>query len=379
MCSKAVMSLRPKLLFVSPCTPDPLGTGWEQRSYAFLLAYSKIMDVELWFRPTWDNTDLARLHRLHGLSIRIHAYEPSVLRTKGSQMNLAFESAIAKADHLHLFRLPFAIKHKSLFWDIDELPGGAREGTAPWGRTAERVQKSVDDMQSFIEFAPLCTSVFASSPLENYPGMAATITIPNVVQRPVTNTPRASNSNTLLFVGNLTHMPNWDAIQFLLQDIARHLPQNLNLRIVGRSPLRAVDMAYLAAETEKGRVETFFDVEDCGPHYAACFAAVVPVRFGGGTRVKIVEAFAHQCPVISTSKGCEGLGVTDGQELLIRDDAHGFAEACGRLHADTQLRTDLTAKAFAHFELHNAQSALECQLFAALASKGVDFTPPPSL
>ena len=66
---------------------------------------------------------------------------------------------------------------------------------------------------------------------------------------------------------------------------------------------------------------------------ARASVAVVPVRYGGGTRVKILESFAHRVPVVSTSLGAEGLDVEDGVHLLIADDPEQFAAAVVRLLA----------------------------------------------
>lgn len=78
---------------------------------------------------------------------------------------------------------------------------------------------------------------------------------------------------------------------------------------------------------------------------AAADIAVVPIRFGGGTRIKILEAFAHGLPVVSTTVGCEGLDVIDGQHLLVADDPAAFAAACLRLSEDAELRTRLVTAA----------------------------------
>ena len=76
---------------------------------------------------------------------------------------------------------------------------------------------------------------------------------------------------------------------------------------------------------------------------------MVPVRYGGGTRVKILESFAHRVPVVSTSLGAEGLDVEDGVHLLIADDPEQFAAAVVRLLRDAQLRVRLTEAAEARY------------------------------
>jgi glycosyltransferase involved in cell wall biosynthesis len=76
---------------------------------------------------------------------------------------------------------------------------------------------------------------------------------------------------------------------------------------------------------------------------------VVPVRYGSGTRVKILEAFANRIPVVSTSVGAEGIGGVDGVHLLIGDDAQGLAAATVRLLTEPDLRRRVTDAAFELF------------------------------
>ena len=73
--------------------------------------------------------------------------------------------------------------------------------------------------------------------------------------------------------------------------------------------------------------------------------AIVPLRYGSGTRVKILESFAHRIPVVSTTLGAEGLDVEDGVHLLLADDAEGLAAATVRLLGDSELRVRLADEA----------------------------------
>jgi glycosyltransferase involved in cell wall biosynthesis len=91
------------------------------------------------------------------------------------------------------------------------------------------------------------------------------------------------------------------------------------------------------------------EVPDVLPELAAADVAVVPVRFGGGTRIKILEAFAYGVPVVSTTVGCEGLDVVDGEHLLVADTPDSFAAACARILADAELRARLTENARARW------------------------------
>ena len=78
---------------------------------------------------------------------------------------------------------------------------------------------------------------------------------------------------------------------------------------------------------------------------ARASVAVVPIRYGGGTRVKILESFAHRVPVVSTTLGAEGLDVQDDVHLLLADDPDEFAAATVRLIGDPALRTRIADKA----------------------------------
>jgi glycosyltransferase involved in cell wall biosynthesis len=88
------------------------------------------------------------------------------------------------------------------------------------------------------------------------------------------------------------------------------------------------------------------------PELARADLAVVPLRSGSGTRLKILESFAHRLPVVSTTLGAEGLDVEDGVHLLVADDAGGFAAACERLLTDDDLRVRIADAAEQHFLDH---------------------------
>jgi glycosyltransferase involved in cell wall biosynthesis len=83
------------------------------------------------------------------------------------------------------------------------------------------------------------------------------------------------------------------------------------------------------------------DVPDVRPHLADAAVVMVPLRVGGGTRIKILEALAAARPVVSTTVGAEGLGLRDGEHLLIADQPEAFARAVARLLGDASLRRGL--------------------------------------
>ena len=147
----------------------------------------------------------------------------------------------------------------------------------------------------------------------------------------------------MVFTGSMDWLPNEDGMLYFAKEILPRIRRTLpdaTLSIIGRSPTPAV--ARLGAEpgiTVTGRVD------DVRPHMAAGTAYVVPLRIGGGTRLKIFEAMAMGKAVVSTTVGAEGLPVTDGQDILIADTPDGFAEAVVRVMRDDALRGRLESAA----------------------------------
>jgi glycosyltransferase involved in cell wall biosynthesis len=140
---------------------------------------------------------------------------------------------------------------------------------------------------------------------------------------------------TLLFLGTYIYPPNVEAVEWLLADIwpriIRALP-SARLLIGGPHPDRIP--SYQNAPVG---VEFLGFVEDLGELYRRCRVVCCPIRAGAGTRIKIIEAAAFGRPVVATAIGNEGLELRDGHEVLLRDDAGGFAEACVELLTDTTL------------------------------------------
>ncbi|HEY7425432.1 MAG TPA: glycosyltransferase family 4 protein [Gemmataceae bacterium] len=155
-------------------------------------------------------------------------------------------------------------------------------------------------------------------------------------------TGRRPGPPVLLYVGAMSWAPNASAACFLaselLPKVRRQFP-DIRLRIVGRNPTTEVEaLRHLAGVEVTGTVESMI------PHLEEAHALVVPLEAGGGTRLKILEAFAAGLPVVSTPVGCEGLGVTHGEHLLVADREQ-FAENVLALLADERLGTQLAARA----------------------------------
>lgn len=147
--------------------------------------------------------------------------------------------------------------------------------------------------------------------------------------------------NTLVFSGALTYSANCDAAGHFLADVYPRIRQTIpavTLRVTGRTD--GVDLGSLP---RREGVEYTGYVEDIRPVIAQSWASVVPLRIGGGTRLKILESMALGTPVISTSKGAEGLDVSDGENILIADEPREFADKAVDLLRSPQLRGRLAA------------------------------------
>lgn len=147
---------------------------------------------------------------------------------------------------------------------------------------------------------------------------------------------------TLVFVGNMNYRPNIDGVLWfcheLLPYIRRKVPE-VEMWIVGIDPQPEVKQLNGDSVHVTGRVD------DVRPYYGKSTVCVVPLRAGGGTRLKILEAMALGRPVVSTSIGCEGLNVIDGEHILIADTPKQFTEKTVRLLKNEGLRNRIATKA----------------------------------
>lgn len=127
---------------------------------------------------------------------------------------------------------------------------------------------------------------------------------------------------TLLFVGTLGYLPNREGLNWFCADVLPLLVKScpaVSLQIVGRAP-NAKPGAW-----QTHNVNLAADVNNLEPFYTDASVVVVPLRAGGGTRLKVLEAMAYGRPVVSTRIGCAGLDVRDGDHVLFADTAEEFA------------------------------------------------------
>lgn len=148
----------------------------------------------------------------------------------------------------------------------------------------------------------------------------------------------------MVFVGSMDWLPNEDGIcwfaEAILPRIVAAVP-HATLTIVGRNPTKRV----LALHNPARGVVVTGSVPDVRPHVASAAVCIVPLRVGGGTRLKIFEGMAMALPTVSTTIGAEGLPVENGEHLLIGDTPESFATQCIALLSDPQRAMQIGASA----------------------------------
>lgn len=176
----------------------------------------------------------------------------------------------------------------------------------------------------------------------------------------------AKQSNTLVYLGRFSYYPNAEAASILINHIYPSLQKdvgNCQLFLVGCDPTEEM---LAAAQTEPHIIVTGA-VEDVRPYLTQAAVMVVPLQKGSGTRLKLLEAFAAKCPVISTAKGAEGLEVEDEKHLLLRNSSAAMVEAIQRLWQQPQIAQTLSEQAHERFLERYSWSAIGQQMRPSLA------------
>ena len=155
---------------------------------------------------------------------------------------------------------------------------------------------------------------------------------------------RERKPHNLVFTGSMDWLPNEDAIRYFTEQIMPRIRQSVagvTLTVVGRDPYPGL----LELSKRDPSVIVTGRVEDVRPYMEEAAVYIVPLRIGGGTRLKIYEAMAMEKPIVSTSIGAEGLPVIDGEEIVLADTPESFADAVVKLLNDQNLANEIGQKA----------------------------------
>lgn len=399
--------MRP-LLFLSPRVPEPLNTGAKIRTHALLGELRKQFAVDYagFLQP--DLTQTQARHSLEGCGrVTLVAERAQGLPAKATLAlcNLAqsFPVTIAKyghrelrrvvrrwmnehpdgvvhADHIHM--APYLGLGRTALRVIDEHNVEARILERLAGKTDRPLARPYIRLQARRmrrwegRLARQADLVLAVSPEdgEELAAMAPETpveVIPNGVNLQYFRSGRPEDpdavgqrldSKRLVFTGSMNWLPNQDAVVFFCESILPLLAKGSDgdpdwqFTIVGLDPPAPVR----ALADEQVRVTG--SVPDVRPYIDEAAIYVVPLRIGGGSRLKILEAFAMGIPVVSTTVGCEGLGVEHGNQLLIADTPEAFAREIERLKNSPHLADKLTQNARTHAQAHFSWVAIGARL-----------------
>jgi glycosyltransferase involved in cell wall biosynthesis len=182
-----------------------------------------------------------------------------------------------------------------------------------------------------------------------------------------------------LFVGSMSYNANSDAVEYfavrIWPRILKELP-SAQFLIVGRDPPPSVQRLHSGT-----KIVVTGTVPSTVPFLKQATIMVVPIRFGSGTRIKILEAWAHRLPVVSTQLGAEGLEGEHGKHLLLADSPEDFAGACCRLARDGHLQETLASEGYAlvrgRYSWEKIESIVQ-NLAAAVSASGAHYHSPAS-
>lgn len=250
-------------------------------------------------------------------------------------------SRLAKLQRAMLGRLTYAVKRGEAYkLGLSEKLAGARSSRVLVCSEEDRAELAIRLGQGKVAVMPNGIRLPESLPLRHRSGPLR-----------------------ILFVGSLDYAPNQDSVEMLASGLADHVskavPQGVSWRIVGRRP-----PANLVAMAKKAGLTLIQDAPSLAEHYEWADAVIVPLRSGGGTRIKILEALSWELPVVSSTIGAEGLLLRPEQHLLIANTEDEYAQAFARLAADEMLSARLAQAGHAKVEESYSQDAISSRLLA---------------
>ena len=259
--------------------------------------------------------------------------------------------------------------------DIDDIPSSFYRSNL--AQTSGIVEKLRHRRQIFLwqrheqtlkeRFDAIC--VCSDPDREKLGDLDQIFSVPNGFTAPKTNPIRQPSSPPKIgFVGTFKYAPNREGVQWFVEHvwplILQKIPQ-ARLQLVGDESRKGNWQAH-------PNIDALGWVADVENEMATWALAIVPIFVGGGTRIKIVEAFSRKCPVVSTSLGAYGYDVADGCELLLADSAGTFAAKCLRLLANADEGRTLAENAWQKFLINwtwEAQTSRLTQVIGRVLKK----------
>jgi glycosyltransferase involved in cell wall biosynthesis len=384
----------PRILIVSPYLPFPLSHGGAVRIYNLCRALAGKVDFILaCFREAGETVHYPELHdvfrEVYTVDIDEKHADPAVPEQIAHYRNSAMADLIRSfclgrlVDLVQLEYTQMAeyrdctgqvpvilVEHDITFTLYRQL---ADPGAGLWLDFERAALQCVNAVWTMSEHDRAIA-------IEHGASRRTTAVVPNGVDlRRFRPEPRETSEPAILFVGSFRHLPNLLAFEALRETIMpavwRELPDCRLHVIAGPDHQRAAQLARktaLLAKDPRVTIEGF--VEDVRPAYRECDVVAIPLPVSAGTNIKLMEAMACGRAVVSTPVGCQGLDLTDGEELLIRGIGPEFADALLVLLRDADLRDLIAATARRTAELRFGWDAIaETALAAALSVARLPF------
>lgn len=349
-----------KIIIISPFPPYPPDSGGRIRQWEMIKCLSKKHDLSLAFfinkgdEKILDGAFESVCSKVamithagdttpagpQGLPWPMRAYGVEPMRNLLAELSanpydLLITEFIFMAQHRTLFNIP-AVLHEhniesSIFKQYSEIPEvqekeifGIKKDAHFWRATWMMMRQYENKAWPTFDMR-ITVSRLDQEEMDSRCPDGKTILAENGVDTKKFKLLPVNRSKKILFVGTMNYFPNVDGALFLVQSIMPHIwrrDPDIRLCIAGSNiPKQIRNLG------NDRRIEIIADAPDIREIAAQCCVSTVPLRLGGGTRIKILEAFAMGLPVVSTAKGCEGLAGEDGRNLFIRDNPEEFASA----------------------------------------------------
>ena len=367
---------RPKILYVVSHWPGAPPYGGQQRTLHVGRLLQKIGDVslvlvspfddrwKLWREATEAEFTIAQIVDAkpvppRGIVSRLrHEFDPRYLGAVPfaatpddrravidllAKHDVAWIYGVTPADMLRMYQWPRTVM------DIDDIPSRLHRS---WARVASsRTRRLLQYRQAGIcrrreqrlpeRFSVLMVS---SEDDRNYLGLQGLRVLPNGFEPPASVERSPRNPPRIGFIGTFRWLPNAEGVQWFCREVwplvRRRLP-DARFRVAG-------DGTEVASEWGDG-IESLGRIGDAASEIATWSIMVVPVRVGGGTRIKILEGFARQCPIVATTLGAFGYDLHDGEELFMADEPDTFSARCIELIQMPEHASLMTERAYRRF------------------------------
>jgi glycosyltransferase involved in cell wall biosynthesis len=395
-----------RVLFVAPAVPRPTGSGLRMRGWLFLQALARNHRVTLVAgSPAFPDEAADTLEELGDLVedavvLRFRAArDPALLfrravpwlspgRELPADWAIPTTAMRARLSRLqgqqfvgvHVFRLymlPTALMalggqtNVPIELDLDDWESGTRRTLAAVaqrddvGRARDlRAQAAMFEAQERTWLPRFCRVFVCSKDdaegLSDQYGLRNVVVVGNAVSVPAALTPPANAEPAqLLFIGSLGYYANQDAVSFLLDQVLPHL------REATKHPFQLVVAGVGATTKLQARLRAEPGVvwvdspPDVGPLYERATAALAPLRAGGGTRVKAIEAFAQGRPLVATAAAVSGLGVDPGVHYVHAEDAADWVQVLRSVLERPAMAADIAAAAHAWVRERSLERAVD--------------------